>query len=236
MNIDSLGEGKIELLYDKGLVNDITDLYDLTYDKLFGLEKIIEDELTGKIRKIGFKDKTVQNILEGIEKSKQAPFKQVLFGIGIRYVGATVAEKLASFFKNIDSIKNADYETLRTAPESGDKIAQSIIEFFQSEENQVFIKKLRLAGLQFSAQDEVKEMEGYQLMEKTFLYTGTFANFEREALEQKIEANGGKVVSGVSGKLDFLIVGEKPGTSKIQKAQKLNVKMISEEEFMAMLE
>jgi DNA ligase (NAD+) len=236
MNIDSLGEGKIELLYDKGLVNDITDLYDLTYDKLFGLEKIIEDELTGKIRKIGFKDKTVQNILEGIEKSKQAPFKQVLFGIGIRYVGATVADKLASFFKNIDTIKNADYETLRTAPEIGDKIAQSIIEFFQSEENQVFIEKLRLAGLQFSAQDEVKEMEGYQLMEKTFLYTGTFANFEREALEQKIEANGGKVVSGVSGKLDFLIVGEKPGTSKIQKAQKLNVKMISEEEFMAMLE
>lgn len=235
MNIDSLGEGKIELLYDKGLVNDITDLYDLTYDKLFGLEKVTEDELTGKIRKTGFKEKTVQNILEGIEKSKQAPFKQVLFGIGIRYVGATVAEKLASFFKNIDNIKNADYETLRTAPEIGDKIAQSIVEYFQSEENQIFIEKLRLAGLQFSAQDEVKEIEGDQLTGKTFLYTGTFANFEREALEQKIEANGGKVVSGVSGKLDFLIVGEKPGASKIQKAQKLNVKMISEDEFMAML-
>ena len=235
MNIDSLGEGKIELLYDKGLVNDITDLYDLTYDKLFGLEKIIEDELTGKIRKIGFKEKTVQNILEGIEKSKQAPFKQVLFGIGIRYVGATVAEKLASFFKNIDNIKNADYETLRTAPEIGDKIAQSIVEYFQNEENQIFIERLRLAGLQFSAQDEVKEFEGDQLTGKTFLYTGTFVNFEREALEQKIEANGGKVVSGVSGKLDFLIVGDKPGASKIQKAQKLNVRMISEEEFMEML-
>lgn len=234
MNIDSLGEGKIELLYDKGLVNDITDLYDLTYEKLFGLEKVTEDE-NGKIRKIGFKEKTVQNILDGIEKSKQAPFKQVLFGIGIRYVGATVAEKLASFFKNIDNIKNADYETLRTAPEIGDKIAQSIVEYFQNEENQVFIEKLRLAGLQFSAQDEVKEIEGDQLAGKTFLYTGTFANFEREALEQKIEANGGKVVSGVSGKLDFLIVGDKPGASKIQKAQKLNVKMISEDEFMAML-
>ncbi len=234
MNIDSLGEGKIELLYDKGLVHDITDLYDLTYEKLFGLEKVTEDE-NGKVRKIGFKEKTVQNILEGIEKSKQAPFKQVLFGIGIRYVGATVAEKLASFFKNIDNIKNADYETLRTAPEIGDKIAQSIVEYFQNEENQVFIEKLRLAGLQFSARDEVKEMEGDQLAGKTFLYTGTFANFEREALEQKIEANGGKVVSGVSGKLDFLIVGDKPGASKIQKAQKLNVKMISEDEFMAML-
>ncbi|GGD41253.1 DNA ligase [Emticicia aquatilis] len=235
MNIDSLGEGKIELLYDKGLVNDITDLYDLTYEKLFGLEKVTEDELTGKVRKIGFKEKTVQNILDGIEKSKQAPFKQVLFGIGIRYVGATVAEKLASFFKNIDNIKNADYETLRTAPEIGDKIAQSIVEFFQNEDNLALIERLRAAGLQMAALDEVKEIEGDQLAGKTFLYTGTFANFEREALEQKIEANGGKVVSGVSGKLDFLIVGEKPGSSKIEKAKKLNVTMISEEEFMAML-
>ena len=235
MNIDSLGEGKIELLYDKGLVRDVTDLYDLTHEKLFGLEKITEDEVTGKVRKIGFKEKTVQNILEGIEKSKQVPFKQVLFGIGIRYVGATVAEKLASFFKNIDNIKNADYETLRTAPEIGDKIALSVIEYFQNPENQTFIEKLRLAGLQFSAQDEVREIEGESLIGKTFLYTGTFANFEREALEQKIEANGGKVVSGVSGKLDFLIVGEKPGSSKIEKAKKLNVTMISEDEFLAML-
>ncbi|WP_394992530.1 NAD-dependent DNA ligase LigA [Emticicia sp.] len=235
MNIDSLGEGKIELLYDKGLVRDVTDLYDLTHEKLFGLEKITEDELTGKVRKIGFKEKTVQNILEGIEKSKQVPFKQVLFGIGIRYVGATVAEKLASFFKNIDNIKNADYETLRTAPEIGDKIALSVIEYFQNPENQTFIEKLRLAGLQFSAHDEVREIESESLIGKTFLYTGTFANFEREALEQKIEANGGKVVSGVSGKLDFLIVGEKPGSSKIEKAKKLNVTMISEDEFLAML-
>ena len=233
MNIDSLGEGKIELLYDKGLVRNITDLYDLTYEKLFGLEKITEDE-NGKIRKIGFKEKTVQNILEGIEKSKQVPFKQVLFGIGIRYVGANGAEKLASFFKNIDNIKNADYETLRTAPEIGDKIALSLVEYFQNTDNQAFIEKLRSAGLQFSAHDEVKEMESEALLGKTFLYTGTFANFEREALEQKIEANGGKVVSGVSGKLDFLIVGEKPGSSKIEKAKKLNVTMISEAEFLAM--
>jgi DNA ligase (NAD+) len=235
MNIDSLGEGKIELLYENGLVKNITDLYDLTYEKLFGLEKITEDETTGKVRKVGFKEKTVQNILGGIEKSKQAPFKQVLFGIGIRYVGATVAEKLAGFFKNIDNIKAADYETLRTAPEIGDKIAQSIIEFFQVEENLELIEKLRNAGLQMAAQDEVKVIEGDQLVGKTFLYTGTFINFEREALEQKIEANGGKVVSGVSGKLDYLIVGDKPGSSKIEKAKKLNIKMISEEEFMAML-
>ena len=236
MNIDSLGEGKIELLYEKGLVNTPADLYDLTYEKLFGLEKVIEDPETGKTKKIGFKEKTVQNILEGIAKSKEMPFRQVLFAIGIRYVGATVAEKLASFFKNIDNIKNADFETLRTAPEIGGKIAQSVIEYFQNEDNQLFIEKLRAAGLQLTSQHEVKEIEGDKLTGKTFLYTGTFENFEREALEEKIEANGGKVVSGVSGKLDFLIVGEKPGSSKIEKAKKLNVKMISENEFLGILE
>ena len=235
MDIDSLGEGKIELLYEKGLVKDAADLYDLTYEKLFGLEKVIEDKETGKVKKIGFKEKTVQNILDGIEKSKQMPFKQVLFAIGIRFVGATVAEKLAGFFKNIDALKKASYEELRTAPEIGDKIAISVQEYFQNEENQQFIERLRVAGLQFTAGNEVKEIEGEALTGKTFLYTGTFENFEREALEQKIEANGGKVVSGVSGKLDYLIVGEKPGSSKLEKAKKLNVKMISETEFIDLL-
>ncbi len=236
MDIDSLGEGKIELLYEKGLVNDPADLYDLKYEQLFGLEKVIEDGETGKVKRIGFKEKTVQNILDGIEKSKLMPFKQVLFAIGIRYVGATVAEKLAAFFKNIDAIKNASYEELRTAPEIGDKIALSVLEYFQNEENHQFIERLRQAGLQLTAQNEVKEIEGDLLTGKTFLYTGTFENFEREALEIKIEANGGKVVSGVSGKLDYLIVGDKPGSSKIEKAKKLNVKMISETEFISMLE
>jgi DNA ligase (NAD+) len=236
MNIDSLGEGKIELLYEKGLVKDAADLYDLKYEQLFGLEKVIEDAETGKVKRIGFKEKTVRNILDGIEKSKQMPFKQVLFAIGIRYVGATVAEKLAAFFKNIDAIKNASYEELRTAPEIGDKIALSVLDYFQSESNHQFIERLRAAGLQMTAQNEVKEIEGDKLTGKTFLYTGTFENFEREALEIKIEANGGKVVSGVSGKLDYLIVGDKPGSSKIEKAKKLNVKMISETEFLAMLE
>jgi len=235
MNIESLGEGKIELLYDKGLVRSIPDLYELSYEKLFGLEKITTDELTGKVRKVGFKEKTVQNILEGIEKSKKVPFKQVLFGIGIRYVGATVAEKLANFFKNIDKIIEADFETLRTAPEIGDKIAQSIIEYFQNSDNRLLIEKLKIAGLQFAAEDEITEFEGEKLIGKTFLYTGTFENFEREALERKIEANGGKVLSGVSGKLDYLIVGDKPGASKIEKAKKMNVNMITEEEFLALL-
>jgi DNA ligase (NAD+) len=235
MNIDSLGEGKIELLFDKGLIQNPADLYDLTYEKLFGLEKVITDEETGKTKKIGFKEKTVENILKGIEQSKNAPFKQVLFGIGIRFVGATVAEKLATYFKNIDALMAADFETLRNVPEIGEKIAQSLVEYFADADNRAYMERLRAAGIKMETDDAPVLMESNTLEGKTFLYTGTFAGMSREELESKIEANGGKLVSGVSAKLNFLIVGEKPGVSKIDKATKLNVKMISEVEFLGML-
>lgn len=236
MNLESLGEGKIEILFDNGLVNNPADFYELDAQKLLGLEKIIVDEVSGKTKKISFQQKTVENILSAIQKSKEAPFKQVLFAIGIRYVGATVAEKLASFFKNIESLQSANFEQLTSVPEIGERIAQSVIDFFKETENQVLVERLKAAGLQFTSQEVEIVRESEKLAGKTFLYTGTFQNFEREALEQKIEANGGKVVSGVSGKLDFLIVGEKPGASKIDKANKLNVKMISEEDFLIMIE
>lgn len=235
MNLDSLGEGKIELLFDKGLLQTPADLYDLTYEKLFGLEKVITDEETGKTKRIGFKEKTVENILKGIEQSKQVPFKQVLFAIGIRFVGATVAEKLAAYFKNIDALMNADLEALRNVPEIGDKIAQSLIEYFADDQNRAYIERLRVAGLKMETDDLPVLMESNQLEGKSFLYSGTFASMTREQLENKIEANGGKLVSGVSGKLNFLIVGEKAGASKLNKATKLGVKMISETEFLEML-
>ena len=235
MNIDSLGEGKIELLFDKGLIQNPADLYDLTYEKLFGLEKVITDEETGKTKKIGFKEKTVENILKGIEQSKNAPFKQVLFGIGIRFVGATVAEKLAAYFRNIDALMAADFEALCQVPEIGGKIAQSIVEYFSDADNRAYIERLRAAGVKMETDDVPVVMESYSLEGKSFLYTGTFASMSREELENRIEANGGKLVSGVSAKLNFLIVGEKPGASKLDKAAKLNVKMISEEEFLEML-
>lgn len=235
LNIDSLGEGKIELLFDKGLIQNPADLYDLTYEKLFGLEKVITDEETGKTKKIGFKEKTVENILKGIEQSKNASFKQVLFGIGIRFVGATVAEKLAAYFKNIDALMAADFEALRNVPEIGEKIAQSLVEYFSDADNRAYIERLRVAGVKMETDDAPVVMESNALEGKTFLYTGTFASMSREELENRIEANGGKLVSGVSAKLNFLIVGEKPGASKLDKANKLNVKMISEEEFLEML-
>lgn len=235
MNIDSLGEGKIELLFDKNLIKDSADLYDLGYEQLFGLEKIITDEETGKTKRIGFKEKTVENILKGIEQSKNIPFRQVLFGIGIRFVGATVAEKLAAYFRNIDALMAADFEALRHVPEIGEKIAQSIVDYFADTENRTFIERLRAAGLKMETDDAPVVMESEALQGKTFLYTGTFGDLSRETLENKIEAHGGKLVSGVSAKLNFLIVGEKPGTSKLDKAIKLNVKMISIEEFLEML-
>lgn len=235
MNIDSLGEGKIELLFDKNLIQQPADLYDLSYEKLFGLEKVIVDDETGKTKRIGFKEKTVENILKGIEQSKQVPFKQVLFAIGIRFVGATVAEKLAAYFKNIDALMNADFETLRQVPEIGEKIAQSIVDFFAEPANRAYVTRLRAAGLKMETDDAPIVVESNALEGKSFLYTGTFGNMTREELENKIEANGGKLVSGVSAKLNFLIVGEKPGASKVDKATKLGVKMISGEEFLAMI-
>lgn len=235
MNIDSLGEGKLEMLYDNGLVKDASDLYKLTYEQLLGLEKVYVDETSGKERKVSFKEKTVQNILDGIEKSKQIPFEKVLFSIGIRFVGETTAEKLASYFKNIENLQNATFENLRSVPDVGEKVAQSILDFFSLEENRAFVNRLRESGLQFEGESKVVEIEGNSLEGKTFLYTGTFASMSREDLETKIEANGGKLVSGVSKKLDFLIVGEGAGPSKLQKAEQLGVKMINEQEFLEMI-
>lgn len=235
LNIDSLGEGKIELLFDKGLINNAADLYDLSAEQLLGLEKVYIDEETGKKRTVAFKEKTVQKILEGIESSKNQPFSKVLFAIGIRFVGQTTAEKLAAYFKTIELLQNATLEQLLSVPDVGEKVAQSILTYFSIEENLLFIQRLLRAGLQFETEEVEVISEGTALEGKTFLYTGTFINYSREALETKIEANGGKLVSGVSKKLDFLIVGEGAGPSKLAKAEQLGVKMMSEDEFEKML-
>ena len=221
LNIENLGTETIEMFFHKGLVKNPADLYDLKRENLFNLE--------------GFKEKSIQNILMGVEKSKEIPFKQVLFGIGIRFVGATVAEKLAVYFNNIDNLAKATQEELLQVPEIGLRIAQSVVEYFQNTDNQEFIARLRAAGLQFihDAVEIVAEGEG--LAGKTFVISGTFQNFERDDLKIKIEANGGKVLSGVSGKLNYLIAGAEAGPSKLEKAQKLNVSIISENDFLKML-
>jgi DNA ligase (NAD+) len=235
MNIDSLGEGKIEILIENRMIDDASDLYRLNFDSLLGLEKVHVDEETGKERKVSFKEKTVQNILDGIEKSKSQPFSKVLFAIGIRFVGETTAQKLAAYFKDINQLKLATYDALMTVPDVGGKVAQSILDYFSEEVNVQFVERLEAAGLQMVSESVAVEVEGNALDGKTFLYSGTFENYSREALEQKIEANGGKLVSGVSKKLDFLIVGANAGPSKISKAETLGVKMISESDFEGML-
>ncbi|HEV7349490.1 NAD-dependent DNA ligase LigA [Telluribacter sp.] len=236
MNIESLGEGKIELLFDKNLLRSPADLYDLTYDTLLGLEKVIENEETGKTKKISFREKTVENILKGIESSKSVPFKNLVFALGIRYVGATVAEKLATYFRTMEALQQASYEQLLAVPEIGDRIARTVVEYFGESENQEFVERLRQAGLTFRTDDQPVEVESTVLEGKSFVISGVFEHFERDELKDKIEANGGKVLSGVSGKLNYLLAGDNMGPSKLDKARKLGVTILSEEEFLRMLE
>ena len=222
MDIDSLGGRTIELLFDQGLVKDPSDLYKLTYQQVFELE--------------GFKDLSTRNLLEGIEKSKSAGFERVLFALGIRYVGRTVAEKLAHHFKNIENISNATYEELIEAPEIGDRIAQSIISFFQDDDNLQLVSDLKEAGLNFEVKQEAVNLKSSKLSDKTFVVSGVFESFGRDELKSVIKQHGGKILSGVSGKLDYLLAGDNMGPSKLKKATDLGVPIISEQEFLAMIE
>ncbi len=235
MNIESLGEGKIELLIDRGLVQTPADLYDLQPDQLLGIEKVFVEEETGKKRVVSFREKTVENILTAIERSKSQPLPNVLFALGIRYVGNTTAERIADYFGSVDALMDAPFETLAQVPDVGPRIAQSLVDWFADAGNRVYLERLRVAGLQLAMDRKAIVRESDALTGKTFLYTGTFANFSRESLEAKIAAQGGRMLSGVSKKLNYLIVGENAGPSKVANAQKLNVPMISEDEFTAML-
>ncbi len=221
MDIDSLGEQTIRQLFDLGLVKTPADLYDLKKEDLLRLDKV--------------KEKSAQNMLAGIEASKAAPFEAVLFAIGIRFVGKTVAEKLAGYFKNMDNLAKATYEQLLEAPEVGEKIAASVVQYFQSEENQREVQRLKAAGLQMESSEQQPTLLSNQLDNHSFVISGTFENYERDQLKDIILANGGRVLSGVSGKLDYLLAGDNMGPSKLEKAQKLGVKIISLAEFEQML-
>ncbi len=235
MNIDSLGEGKIELLFDKGLVKDAADLYNLEYQNLIGLEKILPSLDGKKERKLSFKEKTVENILKGIEESKNIGFERVLFAAGIRYVGETVAKKLTSHFKTMEKLILADFEELISVDEIGDKIAQSIIDFFSHNRNIEFIKKLHLSGLQLSLQESEMKNLSDKLIEKSFVVSGVFQNHSRDEIKNLIEKHGGKNVSSISKKTDYVLAGENMGPSKLAKAEKLNIPIISEIEFEEMI-
>jgi len=234
MNIESLGEGKIEMLFDKGLIHNIPDLYKLTFDKLIGLEKIFESSENKKAKKVSFRDKTVTNILNGIENSKQVAFEKVLFALGIRYIGETVAKKLAKYFKSIDNIINATYEELLSVGEIGEKIAQSIIKYFADANNLIIIEELKLNGLQFKVDDNETEFSNI-LNSKTFVVSGVFSKFSRDGIKESIEIHGGKVSSSISSKTNYLIAGQNLGPEKLKKANQLNISIISEDDYIEMI-
>ena len=235
MNIDSLGEGKIEMLYDNNLVLNIADLYDLKYEQLFGLEKIFPTTEDKKERKVSFKDKTVRNILNGIEASKQVPFERVLYALGIRYVGETVAKKLAYFHKNIDNIKNATFDDLINIDEIGEKIAEAVINYFKNKKYLEIIERLKNKGIQFEISKQTTDIKENKLDNKSFVVSGVFKDFSRDEIKKQIEDYGGRNVSSVSSKTDFILAGENMGPSKLKKAQELNIPIISEEDFVEMV-
>lgn len=234
MDVASLGEGKIDVLYQSGLVHRPADLYALVQEQLLGLSKAILNEDTGDERVVSFKEKTVENILEGIDQSKSQPFERVLFGLGIRFVGETVAKKLAFNFKNIDAIMAADFETLNGVEEIGGVIAKSVIDYFSIAENREEIEQLKAAGLQFEVVE--KELASNSLDGAKIVVSGVFIRFSRNELKKLIEDNGGKNVSSISKSTDFIVAGDSMGPAKKEKAEKLGVRMISEDELAGMLE
>ena len=221
LNIENLGVETIDLLFEKSIIKDVGDLYKLTTLDFIGLD--------------GFQSKSIQNILSSIEKSKMVPFRKVLFGLGIRHVGATIAEKLVIEFKSIHNLREASYEELIAVPEIGDRIALSIISFFSKTDNIDLIDRLEQSKVQFSEEILELEKESTSLEGKSFVISGVFQNFDRDGLRDKIILNGGKVVSSISSKLDYLVAGDNMGPSKLEKANQLSIKIITEEEFLNLL-
>ena len=229
MDIETLGEGKIELLFRKGLVISPADLYDLKYDQLLGLENEYESS-DGKIRKVRFQQKTVENILKSIEKSKSKPFDRVLYALGIKNIGSIMAKNIANYAKSLDRLMQMSKEELRQIPDVGEITAQSIIDWFSDADNLDLIKRLKQAGLKFDIEKETQQSE--KLKGLNFVISGVFEEIERDDLKKLIEINGGKVVSSVSSNTDYLIAGENMGPAKRQKANELNVPIISFKEFL----
>ena len=236
MNIESLGQGKTELLLAKGKISNVADLYDLQYEDLIGLEKTIVNPDTLKEKKVSFRDKTVRNILEAIRRSREVPFERVLYAIGIRHLGETMARKLAHHFGDIDSLMNASREDLLAVRDVGEKVADSILAFFQEEENLRLIQRLKDAGLQFQiAMDEKEKPSGGPLEGKSFVVSGVFSNFSRDEIKAFIAQHGGEVKGSLSSKTNYLLAGEKMGPEKRKKAESLGIPIITEAELEQMV-
>ena len=215
LDIEGLGQETVALLVNANLIKNYSDLYELKFDQIVGLERMA--------------DKSANNLLDGIIESKKIPFERVLFGLGIRYVGETVAKKLAKHFENIDNILNSDFEELISVDEIGEKIANSIIEFSKNLKNIENINSLKRHNIQFEIDDSNKNISSI-LNGKSFVISGIFVNFSRDELKKLIESNGGKISSSISSKTSYLVAGSNMGPSKKEKAEKFNINIISENE------
>ncbi len=222
MDIEGMGAETVELLFKEGLIENYADLYTLTKEQILPLERMA--------------DKSAENLVKGVEASKAIPFERVLFALGIRYVGETVAKKLAKAFKNIDALMAASQEKLVAVDEIGERIAESVVNFFSEPANIEIIERLKSYGLQFSLSEEQLENQTELLKGQTFVVSGVFETISRNELKKLIEDNGGKVASSVSSKTSFLVAGDKMGPSKRTKAETLGVPIISEQEFLQKLE
>ena len=220
MNIEGLGEETVDLLYQEGLVNKASDLYRLRKDQLTGLERMGE--------------KSADNLINSIAASVSVPFERLLFALGIRFVGETVAKKLARTLGSMDALRRATYEELLQVEEVGEKIAESVLAFFADASNRAMLEEFRQLGLQFESDKTVQKTEGL-LKNQTVVISGTFEKHSRDEYKELIEQEGGRIASSVSAKTDFILAGENMGPSKLEKAKSLGLKLMSEKEFLALL-
>ena len=216
MDMEGLGEETIDQLFEEGLISDISDIYSLTMEQLLPLERMAE--------------KSAENLLNGAKASLQIPFERVLFAIGIRFVGETVAKKLARHFKNIDAIMSADSDSLLAVDEIGERIAASVVEFFADERNKKLIERLKTAGLKFELDESETQGMSDKLKGKTFVVSGVFSKYSRDEIKAMIEKNGGKNSSSISSKTSYVVAGENMGPAKLAKAEQLGIEIIGEEE------
>ncbi|WP_283640537.1 NAD-dependent DNA ligase LigA [Mesonia mobilis] len=222
MDIEGLGGETVALLVRENLIENYADLYELKKEQILPLERMAE--------------KSAENLINGIQQSKEVPFERVLFALGIRYVGETVAKKLAKNYKTIEAIEAASQEDLVSVDEIGEKIAESVVDFFAVEENRAIVNRLKSHGLQLAISEEELAGQTDKLNGNTFVISGVFEKVSRSDLKKMIEANGGKVTGSISAKTNYLVAGENMGPSKLAKAEKLGTHIISEDEFLAMVE
>ena len=221
MDIEGLGGETVALLFNNGLVNNYADLYNLTVEQILPLDRMAQ--------------KSAENLINGVLNSKNVPFENVLFALGIRFVGETVAKKLAKHYKNIDSLSKATFMDLVLVDEIGDRIAQSVIDFFENPSNQAIIAELKVQGVQFEIVEKVNPNATNKLDGKIFVVSGVFEKFSRDELKNSIEDNGGKVGSSISAKTHFVVAGDNMGPAKLEKANSLKIPIISEDDFIEMV-